>query len=171
METLLWILEALEEEKKNPVSRRNAAAIAHSMRGGAGAGKHKNKGDFERGKARHPKHKGKVQEALEHHVEMADRMEACEAACNAVKAAVEQETLSKETEKKIYVVVANEEESLEISIRILHPGDFFIQAGDWHSRVEGNFEDVKERMMEFMEPEGYFPMQIRYGDKVIWEAE
>ena len=45
---------------EDPTSRRNPGALALIERGSAGAGKHKNKQDFERGHARAPKHKGKT---------------------------------------------------------------------------------------------------------------
>lgn len=46
------------ETHKDPTKNRDLGAIGLIERGGAGAGKHKNKQDFERGHARAPKHKG-----------------------------------------------------------------------------------------------------------------
>ena len=43
---------------EDPTQKRDPAALALIERGGAGAGTHKNKQDFERGHARNPKHKG-----------------------------------------------------------------------------------------------------------------
>ncbi len=46
------------ETHKDPTKNRNLGVVGLIERGGAGAGSHKNKQDFERGHARNPKHKG-----------------------------------------------------------------------------------------------------------------
>ncbi len=48
-----------KEVLPNPVKTRDLGVQGLIERGGAGAGKHKNKQDFERGHARYPKHKGR----------------------------------------------------------------------------------------------------------------
>lgn len=165
------LLAALDEEKKKVVSRRNAVAVAHSMRGGAGAGKHKNKGDFERGKARYPKHKGKVQEALESGTFLMEAMKsACEDACDALKAAVAKETLSKEDEQEIVVDAYNGKKSMTLVIRILRPGEFSVKAPGMDTVVKGDFDTLKGKMMTFLGEKGYYPTNIYYGEEQIWEA-
>lgn len=47
------------ETYKDPTKNRDRGAIGLIERGGAGAGKHKNKQDFDRGHSRAPKHKGR----------------------------------------------------------------------------------------------------------------
>jgi hypothetical protein len=48
------------EKLENPVKTRDPGIQGLIERGGAGAGKHKNKQDYERGRARNPKHKGRT---------------------------------------------------------------------------------------------------------------
>jgi hypothetical protein len=50
------------EVHQDPTKNRDRGAIGLIERGGAGAGKHKNKQDFDRGHARTPKHKGRGDE-------------------------------------------------------------------------------------------------------------
>ena len=50
------------ETYKDPTKDRDRGAIGLIERGGAGAGKHRNKQDFDRGHARAPKHKGRGSE-------------------------------------------------------------------------------------------------------------
>jgi len=78
-------------DKKPEVSRRSEAAVAHQMRGGAGAGKHKNKQDYERGHGRKPKHAGKSyhrqdEDTTNTEPELTEVQQAVELAINAIEA-------------------------------------------------------------------------------------